>query len=45
MLWDQDVFKFQVKVNFSSKKGKQYTAENLLTPEDLKSNCPYLLTQ
>ena len=36
---------FQVKVNFSPKKGKQYTAENLLTPEDLKSNCPYVLTR
>ena len=34
-----------MKVNFSPKKGKQYTAENILTPEDLKSNCPYVLTR
>ena len=37
MLWDplQDIFRFQVKVNYSLKKGKQYTVENLLTLEDL----------
>ena len=34
-----------MKVNFSSKKRKQYTAKNLLTLDGLKSNCPYVLAR
>ena len=47
MLWDphKDFFKFQVKVNFSLKQRKQYIENNLLSPDDLKSHSPTMLTR